>query len=164
MRVAAVLMLLVAVASGERWLLPRCDLARTGLSKNKGPKAKPAIHWQREEKGKIGTGAALVAGRLIYGAGEFVVACRRQGDGGMVWDAAVKQQVVAWPAVRDDAGVEASALADFGVKLLRELLRRLAEERGSIAHAALFCSAMAAYCRSSHSIRSLKTASRVGSW
>ncbi|MHC4932333.1 MAG: PQQ-binding-like beta-propeller repeat protein [Planctomycetota bacterium] len=97
MRLAAALLMLSAIAAGDEWLFPRGDPANTGVTKNRGPKAKPEIQWRREEEGAIGTGAALVSGRLIYGAGEFVLACRRQSDGGKVWDGKVKQSIVSRP-------------------------------------------------------------------
>ncbi|MHC4342573.1 MAG: PQQ-binding-like beta-propeller repeat protein [Planctomycetota bacterium] len=99
MRLLAALFMLSAVAIGEEWLFPRGDSANTGVTKNRGPKAKPEVQWRREEEGAIGTGAALVNGRLIYGAGEFVLACRRQSDGGKVWDGKIKQSIVARPLV-----------------------------------------------------------------
>jgi outer membrane protein assembly factor BamB len=99
MRLLAALVMLSALAAGDDWLFPRGNPANTGVTNNRGPKARPEIQWRREEEGAIGTGAALVNGRLIYGAGEFVLACRRQTDGGKVWDGKVKQRLVARPLV-----------------------------------------------------------------
>lgn len=97
-----VLILVAAAAAGEEWRLPRGDLKNTGVVKNHGPLAKPQVVWQRGEKETISRGIALAAGRLVYGVGEFVVACRRQDNGAELWNAAVKQQVSAWPAIAND--------------------------------------------------------------
>ncbi|MHC4550171.1 MAG: outer membrane protein assembly factor BamB family protein [Planctomycetota bacterium] len=102
MRAAALLLLLAAVTAAEDWRYPRGNLANTGVVKNRGPTREPQVVWEHEEKDVIGTGAALSLGRLVYGVGEFVVACRTKGSGGEVWDAAVKQQVSAWPSIVGD--------------------------------------------------------------
>ena len=88
--VLALLFLLISTASADDWFFPRGDVQNTGVVKNRGPKKKPSIKWQREEKGAISTGAALSAGRLVFGVGEFVVACRRANGGAHIWDAKVK--------------------------------------------------------------------------
>ena len=102
MRIAACLLCAASLLSAEDWLYPRGNLGNTGVTKNRGPKRTPKVQWKREEKGAIGTGAALSEGRLIYGVGEFAVACRRQSKGAAIWDAKVKQQVVSWPLVAGD--------------------------------------------------------------
>jgi outer membrane protein assembly factor BamB len=100
-RVLAVL-LLASVAAADDWPCARGNLANTGVTKNKGPVAKPAVAWEHEEKDAIGTGAALDGHCLVYGVGEYVVACRKKSNGMVVWDAGVKQQVKAWPAICGD--------------------------------------------------------------
>jgi outer membrane protein assembly factor BamB len=97
-----VLVLVVAAAAGEEWRCARGNLANTGVVKNRGPVAKPQVVWKHEEKEPISPGVALAMGRLIYGVGEFVVACRRQGNGMELWDGSVKQQISAWPAIAND--------------------------------------------------------------
>ena len=99
MRIAVCLLCAASFLSAEDWLFPRGNLGNTGVTRNRGPKSTPQVHWKREEKGAIGTGAALADGRLIYGVGEFIVACRRESKGAAIWDAKVKQQVVSWPLV-----------------------------------------------------------------
>ena len=89
-------------AAGEEWRSARGNLQNTGVVKNRGPVAKPRVVWERKEKETISRGVALAAGKLVYGAGEYVVACRRQSDGDELWNAAVKQQVSAWPAIAND--------------------------------------------------------------
>jgi len=97
------LLLWVAVAAaGEEWRSSRGNLQNTGVVKSRGPLAQPQVAWQREEKETISRGVALAAGKLVYGAGEYVVACRRQSNGLEVWNAAVKQQISAWPAIAND--------------------------------------------------------------
>ncbi|MEE8106928.1 MAG: PQQ-binding-like beta-propeller repeat protein [Planctomycetota bacterium] len=102
MRATLLILFLITTASADDWLFPRGDVQNTGVVKNKGPKKKPSIKWQREEKGGISTGAALSGGRLVFGVGEFVVACRRASGGAHIWDAKVKQQVVSWPLIREE--------------------------------------------------------------
>ena len=97
-----VLVLVAAAAAGEEWRCARGNLKNTGVVKNRGPVAQPQIAWKYEEKATISRGVALAFGRLVYGVGEFVVACRRQRSGTELWDAAVKQQIRAWPAIRND--------------------------------------------------------------
>ncbi len=100
MRPLLLLLLWSAVATAEDWRYPRGDLGNTGVVKNSGPGKEPKIAWKREEPtGAIGTGAALAEGKLLYGSGEFNVACRWASGGAAVWDVAVKQQVVAWPSI-----------------------------------------------------------------
>lgn len=101
MRVIATLLLGIGVAlGGEDWALPRCNLANTGVSRNKGPKKEPKVVWKREEEnGEISTGAALALGKLVYGIGHAHVGCRWAADGRVSWDKVVKQQVKAWPAI-----------------------------------------------------------------
>lgn len=102
-RVLVPALILVAVAAaGEEWRLPRGDLRNTGVVDNRGPLAKPQVVWQRGEKATISRGVALAEGKLVYGVGEYVVACRRQDNGNELWNAAVKQQVSAWPAIAND--------------------------------------------------------------
>ena len=102
MRALVPVLILAAAAAAEEWRFPRGDLENTGVVKNRGPVTKPKVAWKREEKATISRGVALASGKLVYGVGEYVVACRRQADGGELWNAAVKQQVSAWPAIRDD--------------------------------------------------------------
>ena len=103
MRVLVPLLLCVAAAAaGEEWRCARGNPSNTGVVKNRGPVATPQVVWKREEKETISRGVALAAGKLVYGAGEFVVACRRQADGRELWNAAVKQQISAWPAISKD--------------------------------------------------------------
>jgi outer membrane protein assembly factor BamB len=97
--IVPMLLLAAAAAAGEEWRCARGDLGNTGVVENRGPVAQPQVVWKREEKELISPGVALAAGRLVYGVGEYVVACRRQKSGAEVWDAAVKQQVSAWPAI-----------------------------------------------------------------
>jgi outer membrane protein assembly factor BamB len=97
-----VLLCAAAVAAGEEWRCARGDLKNTGVVKNRGPAAKPQVAWKREEKDAISRGVALAAGKLVYGVGEFVVACRRQANGAEIWDGSVKQQISAWPAIAND--------------------------------------------------------------
>ncbi|MHC4135840.1 MAG: PQQ-binding-like beta-propeller repeat protein [Planctomycetota bacterium] len=97
-----VLILVAAAAAGEEWRCARGNLQNTGVVKNRGPVARPQVAWEHEEKETISRGVALASGRLVYGVGEHVVACRRQSTGMELWDAAVKQQVSAWPAIAND--------------------------------------------------------------
>ncbi|MHC4974639.1 MAG: outer membrane protein assembly factor BamB family protein [Planctomycetota bacterium] len=97
-----VLLCVAAAAAGEEWRCARGNLKNTGVVKNRGPVAKPQVVWKAEEKGPISRGVALSFGRLVYGVGEFVVGCRRQSTGMELWDAAVKQQISAWPAIAND--------------------------------------------------------------
>ena len=97
-----ILLWVAAAAAGEEWRSARGNLQNTGVVKNRGPLAQPQVVWKREEKETISRGVALAAGRLVYGAGEYVVACRRQANGLEIWNAAVKQQISAWPAIRND--------------------------------------------------------------
>jgi outer membrane protein assembly factor BamB len=96
------LVCVAAAAAGEEWRCARGNLKNTGVVKNHGPLAKPQVVWKLEEKGPISRGVALAFGRLVYGVGEFVVACRRQTTGTELWDAAVRQQISAWPAIAND--------------------------------------------------------------
>jgi outer membrane protein assembly factor BamB len=96
------LLLLVASAAAEDWPCARFDPQNTGASGNRGPVKTPSVAWKREEKDAISPGVALAAGRLVYGVGEFVVACRDAAGGREVWDAPVKQQVAAWPSIRGE--------------------------------------------------------------
>lgn len=98
----AVVALLAGIAAADDWPCARGNLANTGVTKNRGPVQRPAVAWKREEKGEIGTGAALSGGLLVYGVGEYAVACRRQSGGTVVWDGEVRQQVRAWPAIVGD--------------------------------------------------------------
>ena len=97
-----VLLCVAAAGAGEEWRCARGNLQNNGVVKNRGPLATPQVVWKREEQERISRGVALAAGKLVYGAGEFVVACRRQADGLEIWNAAVKQRVSAWPAIRND--------------------------------------------------------------
>ncbi|MHC4818642.1 MAG: outer membrane protein assembly factor BamB family protein [Planctomycetota bacterium] len=103
MRVLVPVLLWVAVAAaGEEWRCARGNLSNTGVVKNRGPVATPQVVWKREEQETIGRGVALAAGRLVYGVGEFVVACRRQTTSTELWNASVKQRISAWPAIAND--------------------------------------------------------------
>ena len=101
MRTLACLLALAALGAAEEWPLPRCDLENTGVTKNRGPEKQPEVLWRKEEKGPIGSGAALAGGKLVYNCGEYSMGCRMQKSGFEVWNKEVKQQVVAWPAVVD---------------------------------------------------------------
>lgn len=93
--IAAVMLLATVAAAGDEWRHPRGNLRNTGVVKNKGPKKTPKVKWKREEKGSVGTGAALADGLLVYSVGDRAVICRRQSGGREEWTKAVKQQVVA---------------------------------------------------------------------
>lgn len=92
-------LLLAASALAEDWTLPRGNLANTGVVKNAGPKREPKIAWKRDEGAPILTGAALADGLLVYAVGDTKVVCRGAGSGASSWEKAVKQAVVAWPAI-----------------------------------------------------------------
>ena len=85
--------------AGGEWPYPRCNLANTGVTRNKGPKKPPKVVWKIEEPGEVSTGAALGSGKLVYGVGERLVRCRYASDGKVAWDRPVKQQVKAWPVI-----------------------------------------------------------------
>jgi len=103
MRALLPLLLSAAVATAEEWRYPRGDVGNSGVVKNNGPGKEPKILWKREETaGAIGTGAALADGKLVYGTGEFNVACRWVTGGSVVWDLPVKQQIAAWPSMVGD--------------------------------------------------------------
>ncbi|MHC4974640.1 MAG: outer membrane protein assembly factor BamB family protein [Planctomycetota bacterium] len=97
-----VLLWVAAAAAGEEWRCPRGDLHNKGVVKNRGPVAKPQVVWERVEKETISRGVALAKGKLVYGVGEYVVACRGQASGRKLWNAAVKQQVSAWPVIENE--------------------------------------------------------------
>ena len=100
MRALAAVMLVVTVAAaGDEWPHPRGNLGNTGVVKNKGPKKAPKVKWKREEKGSVGTGAALAGGLLVYAVGDRAVICRSQHGGHEAWTKVVKQPVVSWPSV-----------------------------------------------------------------
>jgi len=101
-RAILIVLAVAAAAAADEWRSARGDAGNTGVTKNRGPVQTPQVAWKRDEKDAISPGIALASGKLVYGAGEFVVACRRQSDGGEVWDGEIKQQIGAWPAIADE--------------------------------------------------------------
>jgi len=98
-RVLLALLVIAGAARADEWRCARGDAGNSGVTKNRGPVQTPQVAWQREEKEAISRGLALASGKLVYGVGEYVVACRRQADGREVWDGQIKQQISAWPAI-----------------------------------------------------------------
>lgn len=99
MRGIVILLAVAAFAAAEDWPSARFTPANTGVSGNRGPVKTPAVAWKHEEKEPISRGVALASGKLVYGMGEFAIACRKAEDGAGLWESAVKQQITAWPAI-----------------------------------------------------------------